>query len=344
MKRTISTALLLISTLCCYSQQGALKAKNPYHVAYHDSLKAMNYTSTFPLLGAKAYKKGFDIQFPWGVGAAFFAQRQQVNIQNTQISFNDGAPVDLTNIIQFGHIENKATAYTIRPSLWILPFLNLYGVFGTGRSETTVPLVKPIDFTTVQSFDVQSAGVGATLAGGIGQIIIIIDQNYNWANLDAFVEPVPAYNLDMRIGHNFVNPRRADRSVTIWFGTFFQQIQADTKGTILVSDLLPGLTPDQKEEMRDNLTVWYENLNPIQQAAVRQVVENVQDFLDGRNPGDGRINYFLDKELAGPWNLIFGAQYQHNKHWQMRCEVGTFGKRTQFLLNLNYCFLRFKKK
>ena len=26
------------------------------------------------------------------------------------------------------------------------------------------------------------------------------------------------------------------------------------------------------------------------------------------------------------------------------CEVGTFGKRTQFLLNLNYCFVRLKKE
>src|SRR5262245_37625687 len=70
------------------AQQGALKEeKNPFHKAYHDSLRTMNYDATFPLLGKKAYKKGYDIQFPWGVGLAYFVQQQKVLIKSTKISF-----------------------------------------------------------------------------------------------------------------------------------------------------------------------------------------------------------------------------------------------------------------
>jgi len=318
--------------------------KNPFHKAYHDSLRSMNYTSTFPFLGKKAYKKGYDIQFPWGVGLAYYVQRQQVLIPKTDISFNDGPPIDLSSVIQYGDITNKTYATTIRPNLWVLPFLNIYGVFGAGRSTTTVPLVKPVTLTTTQVFDANSAGIGATVAGGFGRIIVIIDQNMNWANLESFVEPVPAYNLDMRIGHNFVDPRRADRSVTIWFGAFYQQIKADTKGTVKVSDIFPGLSPEKKDEMKEDFQQWYDNLTPIQQAVVGPMIDNIVGYLDGLNIGDGVIHYNIDKELAGPWNLIFGAQYQHNKHWQIRTEVGTFGKRTQFLLNLNYAFVTLKKK
>lgn len=74
------------------------------------------------------------------------------------------------------------------------------------------------------------------------------------------------------------------------------------------------------------------------------MIDNIKDYLDGLNLGDGAIHYNIDKELAGPWNMIFGAQYQHNKRWQIRTEVGTFGKRTQFLLNMNYSFVRLKKR
>jgi hypothetical protein len=217
-------------------------------------------------------------------------------------------------------------------------------VFGAGSSETKVPLIKPVNFTTTQRFNVKSAGIGMTLAGGIGQFILIIDQNYNWADLESFVEPVPAYNLDMRIGHNFVNPWRADRSVTIWFGTFFQQIKADTHGVIYVKDLFPGASPEKITEIKEDFDQWYSHLSPVQQALVGPIIQDVKDFFDGKNPGNSTISYNLDKKLAGPWNLIFGAQYQHNKNWQLRTEVGTFGQRTQFLLNLNYSFITMRKR
>lgn len=347
-KSTLSclpAVLFILHLTPAFAQHGALKEeKNPFHKAYHDSLKSMNYDATFPLLGKKAYKKGYDIQLPWGVGIAYFAQRQRVVIQSTKISFNDGDDIDLSGVIEYGDIINHTYANTIRPNLWILPFLNIYGVFGTGKSETSVPLVKPVSFKTTQRFDVSSAGFGATFAGGVRNLIIIVDQNMNYANLEAFVEPVPAYNLDIRFARNFVDPRRADRSVTIWFGAFYQQIKADTKGTIKVSDLFPGVSPEKKEEMKEDFQQWYDNLTPVQQAVVEPMIEHIVDYLDGLNAGDGEIHYNLDKELAGPWNLIFGAQYQHNKHWQIRSEVGTFGERTQFLLNLNYSFVHLKKR
>lgn len=195
---TSTILLLLWATGPLLAQSGATKAFNPFHQAYHDSLQAMDYPYKLPILGKGAYKKGYDIPFPLGVGIAYFAQRQRVEISSTQISFNDSQPVDLTGVIEFGNIVNYSNAWSIRPNFWILPFVNLYAVFAAGNSQTEVPLVKPINFTTTQEFRANTAGVGATLAGGFHGIIVIVDQNYNWVDLDAFVEPVPAYNLDTR--------------------------------------------------------------------------------------------------------------------------------------------------
>lgn len=338
----IITFILTLLSLATFAQPGAHKNSNPFHKAYHDSLKSMAYKCPLPFLGKKAYKKGFDIQYPFGMGIAYFAQRQQINISQISVSFNDNAPIDLTDVVQFGYIENKSWVTTIRPNVWVLPFLNVYGIFGTGKSATTVPLVSPVNFTTTQHFDLNSYGLGGTIAGGFNQIIFIADMNYNWANLAAFEKPVPAYNLDLRVGHSFVTPRRADRNITIWAGTFFQQIQADTKGTIYVKDIFPGISDEQKQQYKEDFDQWYETLGPAQKVAVNKMVTEIKDYFDGKSPGNSSITYNLDKKLAGPWNLIFGAQYQHNKHWQLRAEMGTFGKRTQFLLNLNYCWIAFK--
>ena len=175
-------------------------------------------------------------------------------------------------------------------------------------------------------------------------VIVIIDNNFNLANVEAFVEPVRTYNFDARIGHNFVNPRRADRSVTIWFGGFYQKIKADTDGHIPISSLFPEVTPEEADEIRERLDGWVEGLPAAQEIIMREVIQKINDYLEGREPGDGEIHHVLDKRVAGPWSLIFGALYQHNKNWQIRSEIGNFEKRTQFLLNLNYRFPGFGKR
>jgi hypothetical protein len=214
----------------------------------------------------------------------------------------------------------------------VLPFLNIYGIFGFGKTSTEVPLVKPIDFTTVQNFDVTSAGFGFTFAGGIGPVIVIIDNNFNWANVEAFVEPITSTPVSDTILLVRAGPTV---SVTIWFGGFYQKIKADTDGHIPISSLFTDVTLEEADEIRERLEQWVEGLPPAQEIIMREVIQKIGDYLEGREPGDGEIHYVLDKRVAEPWNLIFGAQYQHNKNWQIRSEIGTFGKRTQFLLNLN---------
>ena len=324
--------------------QYASKEINPFHKAYHDSLMKMNYPYTFPLLAKKAYKKGYDIPYTYGISTVLYKQRQNVIIKKTEIGINDLQPVDLSGFIRFGDIETKTSAYTVRPDMWVLPFLNVYGIFGIGNSETKVPLVRPVNFTTVQKFNVKSAGVGVTLAGGLGPVFVVVDNNINFADVEVLAEPVPAYNLDMRVGHNFVHPRRADRGLAIWFGTFYQRINGDTKGSITVKDLFPNGSDDLQDNFIDHLNEWASGLPPPQQIVANQIIKKIDDYLNGVDVGDARITYLLDKELEKPWNMVFGAQYQHNKNWQFRCEVGTFGKRTSFLLMANYRFEYIGKK
>jgi hypothetical protein len=343
MKTKLILLLLVVSFHTAMAQYSDY-LKNPFHKAYHDSLKKMDYPYTFPLWGKKAYKKGFDIPFPWGIGANYYWTRQEVKIENISVGFNDKAPVDLSDVLEFGKVEATANAYTIRPDLFVLPFLSVYGVFGFGNSSIMVPVVEPVTFTTNPTSKATSAGIGFTLAGGFQGIVLIFDNSFNWLNTDKLTDLVPAYNAALRIAHQFSSSMRADRNITFWLGPGYQKIKADTKGVIAISELFPGADGSRKQEIKDRLDSWYATLSPPQQAVASDIIEKIKDHFDGRDPGNGTITYQLDKKIANPWNLLYGAQFQLSKNWMWRLEMGAFGKRSSFLFSLNYRFQSLKKK
>lgn len=342
--RTKLIFIILITLSTTAVAQYSEYTKNPFHEKYHDSLKKMNYPYTFPLWGKKAYKKGFDIPFPWGIGANYFWAKQEIKIENVAIGLNDKPPVDFSNVIKFGKINATANAYTVRPDLFVLPFLSVYGVFGFGNSNIEVPVVEPVVFTTNPTSKATSAGMGFTVAGGFQGIVLIFDNSFNWLNTDKLTDLVPAYNATLRIAHQFISYNRAERNITIWMGPCFQKIRADTKGVISVSEIFPGFDDSQKQNAKDRLTDWYTGLTPPQQAVAGPIIEKIKEYFDGRDPGNSTITYELNKKIAGPWNLVFGSQLQFNKNWMFRVEMGAYGKRSQFLFSFNYRFQSLRKK
>ncbi|WP_373396106.1 hypothetical protein V8V91_15890 [Algoriphagus halophilus] len=102
--------------------QGAQKIFNPIYEDYFDSLKQMDYSYTFPVLGAKATKAGYDLPYAWGASAIYFTQRQEITINQTLVGLNGGEMIDVSNLIKFGPTIASTIAYTVRPDLWVFPF------------------------------------------------------------------------------------------------------------------------------------------------------------------------------------------------------------------------------
>ena len=143
--------ILLISTGNSSAQYTSKKVKSKYQT-YTDSLKAVNYNYVFPILGQGAYKKGFDIPYPMGIMGNFMWMRQGLVFENMQLGLKtDNRDIPLTDIdfIQFGENENTSYTVNVRPDLWIFPFLNVYGIFGTGNSHTEVNITAPVEFLSV---------------------------------------------------------------------------------------------------------------------------------------------------------------------------------------------------
>jgi len=339
---------LLLALLFClfflntsFGQYVSTKVKSKHQI-YTDSLKNVEYNYLFPILGQGAYKKGFDIPYPVGLMGNYMWMEQGIAIDNLQLGLKtDNLDIPLTevNFIEFGKNTNTSYTFNVRPDIWVLPFLNVYGIFGYGESHTEVNLVSPIEMKSIVDQSVTTKGVGIMGAGGIGPVWFSIDANWTWNKPELLDKAVLVKVLGIRLGHTFVFKNRPQSNIAVWAGTMSINMSSETKGEIKLKDALPPETWDRRDEIVNEYNVWYDGLTPVKKAAVDATA--VPDIMERLEAADGSsiIRYGIDKQVKERWNGLVGMQYQYNKHWMLRSEAGLIGDRKSFLLSLNYRFL-----
>ncbi|MFL5506589.1 MAG: hypothetical protein ACJ8AU_06880 [Gemmatimonadales bacterium] len=309
-----------------------LEAQNPdlaLTPAERDSVLA-NYHNVFPLLGRKAIERGFDLPKPFGINAVGVWVKQGIDIDDIGLSTGDD-PVQPADFIQFGDNTSTVTTANLRADLWVLPFLNVYGMGGVARANTTVKLTEPIPFTSSVDQTGNYLGVGLTGAFGIKRFFTVVDVNWAWTNLEKLDEPVTSRVLSMRLGRAF-KVGRANR-IQAWLGTMNVKFKSETNGSILLVDAIP---PETLEQIRGQLETvgdesWYQQLPPAQRVVVDQLVDRL---LSG-DYSDATVNYRLEKAPSTPWNMLVGGNFDLGKTWSFRAEVGFIG-RYSVLLNTVY--------
>ena len=238
------------------------------HQAYTDSLKQVDYTYTFPILGQGAYRKGFDIPYPAGLMANYMWMKQNLLFDNMQLGLKtDELDIQLTDVdfIEFGENTNTSYAYNVRPDLWILPFLNVYGIFGGGQSRTEVNLTAPFPLYSNVEQSLRTAGVGIMGAGGIGPIWFSVDANWTWSKPELLDKPVRVNVMGIRFGHTFKFKNKPERNIALWVGAMSMKMNSDTKGEILLIDAIPAETWERRDELVTNYYDWYNNeATPVQ--------------------------------------------------------------------------------
>ena len=324
-----------------YAQYANTKIKDK-HQAYIDSLKQVKYENVFPIWGQKAYEKGFDIPYPTGLMVNYVYLKQGLIIDNMRLGIQtDNLDIPLTGVdfIEFGNNYTTANTVMVRPDVWILPFLNVYGLFGLGNSTTEVNLKFPIELKSVVEQEVRTTGIGLTAAGGLGPVWLALDGNITWNKPELLDEAVEVKTFGIRLGHNFVNKSKPYRNFGFWVGAMSVSLGSNTVGEIKLNEALPPETWDRADQIVATYDDWYNNTATIAQRVIADqtlgpIVERI-----GAADGEAVIRYGLDKRTKQKWNGIIGAQYQHNKNWMFRTEAGIIGDRKSLLLSLNYRFL-----
>jgi len=303
------------------------------------------YPYIFPILGKKAVAKGFSIPLPAGIMVNTFFGNSDITISNLQLGVegaNANVPLTPVEFIEFG--KNTATIKNVnlRPDLWVLPFMNVYGILGYTEGKTSVSLTAPVAFNAVADLKGYTYGFGTTFAGGVGKYFIVGDFNWAWSAMDILDKPAASSISSFRFGRNFmINPKK-ERLFGVWAGLMKFKLASGTQGKITLGEVLPPEAWDRKDQIVSDYYEWYNSLgnSPVDQKKKEiadEVLTPIVEAIDARD-GSTTISYSLEKKPTKKWNMIVGGQYQFNKRWQLRTEFGFFGGRSQGLFSANYRF------
>ncbi len=371
MKKSILVlAVLFCSVVMTTAQVYTNKVVGEKNAAYVDSLKSTEYPYSLPILGAKAAAAGYDLPYSAGLGINYLWQESELIIEDLLVGFNYGPMYDLSEIVRFESAVATASAINVRPDIWLLPFLNVYGLFTKARTSTEIaaglwlPDAENVwsevtSFSSKAEFDATGFGIGMTPTMGVAGGWIALDMNVTWQSISALDKPVMTFVFGPRMGKSF-KLKKPQSNISVWAGAFRLHLKSETSGSLPLSEVLPidGLQEkvdagiDNVEETQIAVDEWWAGLTPIEQASpVNQArYETANRALDSAgellNSIDGALNdeesatvqYSLNKRPKDMWNFVLGSQYQINKHFMLRAEVGFLGSRQQFIGGLQYRF------
>jgi len=320
--------------LCVFAQE---KQGVTIREKYVDSIKRSTYPYTFPAWGQKIVKKGIDLLLPAGVMVNYFSGSQQMTISDLKVGFNDGQPVPL-NFIKFGEVKANFQSISTRVDLWVLPFVNLYGIFGESYATTHVNITDPVDFSSTAKFNGPTAGLGLSVGGAVRGLFGVGDYNNTWTSLDNIKGAVYTQSISFRLGHAINFTSHPEMNITLWVGTSGIFVNRTTEGTISVADISPTVSQETLDEIKNGTAAWFQTLTPAQQVVTKQIAQAISDKIAGLDVKDATISYSLNKRATHHWSMLAGSQYQLNHRWQFRTEAGFLGGRTSFLGSVNYRF------
>ncbi|MCC8378488.1 MULTISPECIES: hypothetical protein [Xenorhabdus] len=285
------------------------------------SHSAKSESRILPIWGDEARAKGYDLPEPFGVSYGYMNLRQNIIVDSIKFEFSNSAlkPLEKITSIQTGNTRQKSESHTLKLDTWVLPFLNVYGVYGKtkGTSKTLLESISlggqnilddgSVPF--VLNFKGNTYGAGFTLAGGYNQFFAVLDTNYTRTNLDILDGELDATVVSPRIGYEFVfNPLFAGRGNTkiqLWTGAMYQNITQRFQGDVRGLNNLPS-----------QIAGWI----------------SLTDMMGG-----GDINFDVKQHLAHKWNSTVGARFEVTRNFNLLSEVG-FGNRNSFYISGEFRF------
>lgn len=275
-------------------------------------------TEFLPIWGDEARAEGYELPEPFGIGVNYMNMRQNIIVDSIKLSgLSLGAGMgDLGKVLDIGvgHTRERSESEMAKLDVWILPFLNIYGIIGhtKGTSKTEIASVSLMDIplpvekgTSFNlSFKGTTYGAGTTLVGGYDNWFSALDINYTETQFDILDGNISAFTLTPRVGYRFTTPgvdtlHLAPGKLSIWVGSMYQDVQQEFKGSI----------------------------NDLKMPASMEGLSSLAK--------DGRFD--VKQHLQSPWNMLVGAQYEMTRNFNVITEIG-FAERNSFYVSGEFRF------
>lgn len=335
-----------------------------------DSLEKAEYPYLLPIWGEEVAKKGFQLPYSAGLSVQYVHQQSDITISDLLVGFNHNQMVDLGSVVRFNNATATTNGVNIRPDVWVLPFLNVYGLFAQSQSSTAIDAGLWIPDTagnwseisglsTQANFKGTTVGFGITPTVGVGGGWMALDMNFTWTDIEQLDAPAYIFVFGPRFGKTF-KLNDEEMAIAVWVGGFRVQMATTTSGSLNLSELFDTEELQQNvdngiikvQEAQQQVDSWWSGLseieqkNPINKAkyeTANRAITAAGSFLSS---ADGALNddqnasvqYSLSKSPTNKWNFIVGSQFQIDRNWMLRAEAGFLGSRTQFIGGLQYRF------
>lgn len=294
------------------------------------------YPYHLPILGAKAYSKGYKLPLPIGVMLNYIYNKQNIILENFEMFVQkpgvadptDEDFIDLSEVIQFGQSQVSINTFNVRGDVWLLPFFSVGGYYGRFRSLTTVRLTKPLPIVAESKAEGKYWGFNLLAVAPVGPLNIAVDYSWSWTTNELLNKPVLVNVAGIRVIKNFPVQNKPDMFFGVWAGTQFQFLDAQTDGKVALQDVL-----DPDGLVQEDLDNWYNGLSDTQKEAYGdRIYDGISGFVNST------IHYKFDKRLEYNWNMVAGGQWQVNRRFQIRGEAGFIRNKQQYMLSANYRF------
>ncbi|MCC8364695.1 hypothetical protein J8V57_00095 [Xenorhabdus sp. PB61.4] len=279
-----------------------------------------------PIWGDEARARGYDLPEPFGVSYGYMNLRQNVIIDSIKFHFTNPLVENQWKggiIVNPGNTRSRNETHLLKLDTWVLPFLNVYGVYGKTKGKSNTNLDNIVVFGDADTyrnipfelnFKGKTYGGGATFAGGYNQFFATLDTNYTRTNLDVLDGDISAFVVTPRIGYEFVfNPlftSQGNSKVQIWVGAMYQDITQRFKGDVSKLNLPSELS-----------------------GLFKSITDNPYD--DGKYKSD--MKFDVKQHLAHKWNNTVGARFEVTRNFNLLSEVG-FGNRNSFYISGEFRF------
>lgn len=219
--------------------------KNPITKVENEEYKtiSINLDRIFPLLGKEARKAGFELPKAFGVSLINMFQDTTMHMNSFKI---DGVDLNFNKVLDGDSVYRNITySPLVRADMWLFPFLSI-GLIVGGTDTTTnvtlesdsgliierpiqddIVLIKPGAKLNLDPFTTNAFlyGVGATIAGGVGDFFTTIDFQYILAYTSAadvsiemlIVTPLIGYHLSDYDTRFFIGAQYQDLANTLTF-------------------------------------------------------------------------------------------------------------------------------
>lgn len=162
----------------------------------------------FPLM--KQLVEGRDVTLPLPLGTGFIWTEldRKVAVGDVRLGLGNNTPTSVDRV-SVPTTKMRASSKLARVDLWVLPFLNLYGIVGhtesTGDVAVTVerfpfPFSPPATINVPVNLQGTTAGWGMTTGIGTKKWFAMLDLNKTWTDFDRVNSSLTALVITPRVG------------------------------------------------------------------------------------------------------------------------------------------------